>query len=137
MLLNAESSSAQALGDFISQQITNQVSRSTSNAISKNLSDNLIIPQLKIRNESGEVKDFSISSDGRLFSLLHEDGTIRVWDSKQGIQRPTLSPGGKTFTHVLSVSSADTTLAGHSDGSIEIFDVVTGKSLSLLPSHNA
>jgi WD40 repeat protein len=128
--------SAQGIDSMISDQIANQVSRSTSGAISKNLADNLLIPQLKIRNESGEVADFSTSSDGKLYSLLHQDGTLRNWDAQLGVQRPAIFAGRKTFSKIASVSSTHVALAAATDGTITAYDVLTGRELRQLTAHN-
>ena len=119
---------------FISNQIQNQISRQVSAGISKNLNDNLLIPQLKIRNESGEIKDFTLSSDERYYNLLHQDGTVRVWDSKQGVQRPTIHPDGKRFTKVVSSSSSSMVLIGSVDGRIYVYDILTAKPVIELDS---
>ena len=86
---------------FAQVNVTNQISRTISSNIAKNLTDRMLKPQLKIRNESGEVKDFSVSADFRLFTLLHDDNTVRVWDAKQGIQRPTIASKGQKVTKVV------------------------------------
>lgn len=127
---------AQGVSGMISDQIANQVSRSTSASISKNLADNLIIPQLRIRNESGEVLDFSTSSDARLYCLLHKDGSIRVWDAKQGVQRPAIASGGKSINKVICLSSANLTLAGATNGLITVYDALTGRESRQLAAHN-
>ena len=127
---------AQGIDGIISGQIANQVTRSTSGSISKNLADNLLIPQLKIRNESGEVLDFSTSPDARLYGLLHKDGSIRVWDAKQGVQRPAIFPGTKTFTKVIPLSSANLALVGTSDGAIIVYDALTGRESRQLSVHS-
>lgn len=123
---------AQGIDGFISKQIQDQVARQVSAGISKNLFENILIPQLKIRNESGEVKDFTLSSDERYYNLLHLDGTVRVWDAKQGVQRPVIRPEGKRFTKVASSSNAGIVYVGSSDGRVFAFDVLTAKPVTEL-----
>lgn len=125
---------ADPLDSFISNQVQNQISRQVSAGISKNLNDNLLIPQLKIRNESGEIKDFTLSSDERYYNLLHQDGTVRVWDSKLGVQRPTIHPNGKHFTKVVSSSSSSVVLIGSADGKIYVYDILTANPIIELDS---
>jgi WD40 repeat protein len=128
--------SAQGIDGMISDQIANQVSRSTSGAISKNLADNLLIPQLKIHNESGEVADFSTSPDGKLYSLLHQDGTLRNWDAQSGVQRPAIFAGRKSFSKIVAASSSQIALAAATDGTISAYNVLTGRELRQLAGHN-
>ena len=122
------------INSYVSQQVANQVSRTVSKNISKNLTDRILMPQLKIRNESGEVKDFSISPDSRLFTLLHDDNSVRVWDSKQGIQRPIISPTEADITKVASLSSQNIALLARDDGVIDVYNVYTGKKVNQLLS---
>ncbi len=122
------------ISDMISQQVSDQVSRTVSNAIAKNLTDRLLIPQLKIRNESGEVKDFSVSADFRFFTLLHDDNTVRIWDAGQGIQRPVIISEGQQVTKVLSISNLNLTLLGKENGVIDVYNIFTGKRIKQLTS---
>lgn len=125
---------ADPMDSMVSSQIQNQVSRQVSAGISKNLNENLLIPQLKIRNESGEIKDFTLSSDERYYNLLHQDGTVRVWDSKLGVQRPTIQPNGKHFTKVVSSSPSSIVLIGSADGRIYVYDILTANPIIELDS---
>lgn len=125
---------ADPLDGMISNQVQNQISRQVSAGISKNINDNLLIPQLKIRNESGKIKDFTLSSDERYYNLLHQDGTVRVWDSKLGVQRPTIHPDGKGFTKVVSSSSSSIVLIGSADGRIYVYDILTANPIIELDS---
>ena len=123
---------AQGIDGLISKQIQDQVSRQVSTGISKNLFDNLLIPQLTIRNESGEVKDFSLSHDERYYGLLHRDGSLRIWDSKLGVQRSAIRFDGKRFTKVVTSSSSGNVYAGGGDGRIYVFDILTAKPVTEL-----
>ena len=130
------SSNAYAIGidDMVSKQITNQISRQTSGGISKNLNDNLIIPQLKIRNASGQVSDFSFSHDEQLLAVLHQDKTVRVWDTQLGIQRPTIT--AENAIKVMPLSKSNTVLIATTQGTIIRYDALTGKILNQLDSNN-
>lgn len=112
---------------FSGANISSKIARTVSSNIAKALTDRMLMPQLKIRNESGEVKDFSVSADHRFFTLLHDDNTVRVWDAKQGIQRPIISSQGQNISKVETVSSSYLTLLGREDGVIDVYDVYTGK----------
>lgn len=124
--------SAAGVNVFASQHIGSQIARTISDNIAKNLSDRILLPQLKIRNESGEVKDFSISVDSRFFTLLHDDNTVRIWDAKQGVQRPTIRPNRENVSKVVSISSLNITLLGNENGGIDVYDVFTGKRVKQL-----
>lgn len=132
LVLSSVLAYAQGIDSFISKQIQDQVSRQVSAGISKTLSENLLIPLLKIRNESGEVIDFTVSGDQRYYNLLHRDGTVRVWDSKLGVQRPTIQPDGKRFTRVVSSSAVGIVLVGAENGKIYVFDILTAKPVAEL-----
>lgn len=125
------------MGDFIGQQIANQVSRTTSAAITKNLSEAIFIPQLRIRNVSGTVKDLAGSGDMRLLSVLHHDNSLRVWDFQRGVQRPVIyNRRGGQFTVAQPLSAANLIAVGREDGAIHIFDVLTGRIVQSLDSHD-
>lgn len=119
---------------FSGANISNQISRTISGNIAKSLFDRMLMPQLKIRNESGEVKDFFVSTDSRFFTLLHEDNTVRIWDAKQGIQRPIIVANGLTITKVASISTLDIALLAADHGDILVYDIYTGKRVSQLNS---
>jgi len=119
---------------FSGANISNQISRTISGNIAKSLFDRMLMPQLKIRNESGEVKDFFVSTDSRFFTLLHEDNTVRIWDAKQGIQRPIIVANGLTITKVASISTLDIALLATDHGDIVVYDIYTGKRVSQLNS---
>lgn len=120
------------MDSMIGDQIQGQIARQTSAGISRNLNENLIIPQLKIRNESGALKDFTMSNDERYYSLLHQDGSVRIWDSRQGVQRPALYPEGKIFTQVASDSTDGRAFIGSADGGIYVYDILTATPITKL-----
>lgn len=119
------------IGDMISDQVSSQISRTTSNAISKNLTESIFIPQLKIKNASGSVNAFAVSTDNRLLAVRHADGSLRVWDTQTGVQRPGL-PLADNASHLLISSTADTAIIAKSDGSIVLIELATGKPLQQL-----
>lgn len=120
--------------DMVSNQITNQISRQTSAGISKNLNDNLIIPQLNIRNASGLVSDFSFSHDEKLLAVLHQDKTVRVWDTQLGVQRPTILE--TNATKVLPLAKSNSVLVATTSGTVIRYDALTGKVLNQFTSSN-
>ena len=117
---------------FISQQIANQISRTTSSAITQNLAANLLIPKLKIYRASGRVLAMSLSADERLLSVLHDDGSLRLWDMQRGVQRPAIRASGTKFTVAVPLSLSYRVLAGQDNGQIAIYDGMTGRALTAL-----
>ncbi len=125
---------AVGIDDMVSKQITNQISRQTSAGISKNLNDNLIIPQLNIRNASGLVSDFSFSHDEKLLVVLHQDKTVRVWDTQLGVQRPTILE--TNAIKVVPLAKSNSVLVATTSGKVIRYDALTGKVLNQLTSDN-
>lgn len=132
LLVFSELALSQGIDNFISNQVQSQISRQVSVGISKSLNDNLLIPQLNIRNKSGAVKDLSLSNDERYFNVLHQDGTVRTWDAMQGVQRPAINPGSLHFSKVVSASAAGIAIIGAADGKIYIYDILTAKPVNVL-----
>jgi WD40 repeat protein len=119
--------SAGALGGAVSQHVANQVSRSTSNAINKHLADRLIIPQLRIRNGSGEVLHLSVAANERYIASVHQDGSVRVWDTRQGVQRPKIYIQGARFQQALPLSGPELIVVADKEGSVDVFEIHTGQ----------
>ncbi|GAB4268037.1 MAG: hypothetical protein Kow0065_18500 [Methylomicrobium sp.] len=126
---------AQAQG-FISQQIANQISRATSSAITQTLTGNLLIPKLKIDQASGRISTLRISADQSLLSMLHADGTIRVWDMSRGLQRPIIQPGASDFTAIEPLAGRYAVIGGQADGTLVLIDAMTGKVLQTMPTRS-
>lgn len=132
LLCCVQPASSQGINSIISNQIQAQISRQISAGISKNLNENLLIPQLTVKNQSGQVKDFTLSHDERYFSLLHQDGSVRVWDAKSGVQRPVINPEGRIFNKVATSSAANSVLIGATNGKVYVYDILTAKPVSEL-----
>jgi len=115
----------------MSGMITNQITRTVNDGIAKNLFDNLIIPQLKVKNSSGQILDMHLSSNQRFLSLLLEDGTARVWDLEVGVQRPLIQVKNELITSI-SASTNKNTLYVASDKSIALYDFLTAKHIESL-----
>lgn len=112
---------------MVSRQVANQISRTTSASIAKNLADRLLIPQLKIRNGSGFIKDWYVSADQRYIALLHEDGSIRIWDTRLGVQRPAITPKNNSFTQIVVLPGKGLLIAAEKNGDLAVYDVLTGR----------
>lgn len=123
---------SQGIDSFIANQVQSQISRQISAGISKNLNENLLIPLLTVRNKSGEVKDLAVSHDQRFYSVIHQDGTVRVWDAVQGVQRPVINADGRSFLKTASRSANSMVFIGAGDGKIYVYDILTGKAVTEL-----
>jgi len=115
----------------MSGMISGQITRTVSDSISKNLFDNLIIPQLKVKNSSGATLEMQLSSNQRFLSLLLEDGTARVWDLEIGVQRPMIKLKNGHINAIAATTLADTLYVAN-DSSIDVYDFLTAKPISSL-----
>ena len=115
-----------------SGMISSQITRTVSDGISKNLFDNLIIPQLKVKNSSGKIFSMQLNSSQRYLSLLLEDGTARVWDLDIGIQRPMIKLQNTSITSIYP-SSQQNILYLANGVSIDLYDLHTAKPIGTLP----
>ena len=120
----------------MSGMISGQITRTVSDGISKNLFDNLIIPQLRIKNSSGAIVDMDLSSNQRFLSILLEDGTARVWDLEVGVQRPTIKVDSGQI-RAISNSSAQETLYVADETSINTYDLLTANPIDSFPIQKA
>lgn len=114
----------------ISTQVTDQVSRTVSSGIAREIFANLVIPELKVRNSSGKVKQMQVSTDKHFLSLLLADGSTRVWDLDLGVQRPMIA--GNQPNRITVDAKQQVIFAGNASG-IDSYDVVTGQHQATLP----
>jgi WD40 repeat protein len=114
----------------MSGQVTDQVSRTVSSGVARNLFANLIIPELKVRNSSGVVKQMQLSSDKQFLSLLLADGSARVWDLDLGIQRPMITGNQPNR---MAIDTQQRIIFAATASGIDSYDVVTGQRLTALP----
>jgi len=116
----------------MSGMISNQITRTVNDSIAKNLFDNLIIPQLKIKNSSGAILDMQLSPKQRFLSFVLEDGSARVWDLDVGVQRPMIKMknGG---IRAISADSQNNLLFVANNGSIDTFDILTAAAIASFP----
>jgi WD40 repeat protein len=106
---------------------TNQA---VSNVPAQTISANRIIPELKVRNSSGAIKQMQISPDKHFLSLLLADGSTRVWDLDLGIQRPMIM--GNQTQHIAIDAQRQILFASSAKG-ISSYEILTGKHLASLP----
>ncbi len=116
----------------MSGMVTNQITRAVSDGISKNLFDNMIIPQLKVKNSSGQIKKMTLTQNKRYFSLLLEDGTARIWDLDVGVQRPMIKLKNGSVDAIFADENQSLLYIASSEG-IEGYDFLTANKLFSLP----
>ncbi len=116
----------------MTSKVTSQVSKTVSDNVAREAFANMIIPELKVRNSSGVIKQMQLSSDKHFLSLLLEDGTTRVWDLDLGIQRPTIA--GNQTNRIAVDGKRDIVFTSNAGAGIESYEVLTGQRLATLPS---
>jgi len=81
----------------------------------------------------GRVNSIAYSPDGLLLTSSSDDGTVRLWDTRTGLEAisPLRSGDGKV-TSVAFSPDGRFVASGTSDGLIHIWDVKTGR-LSMIP----
>lgn len=85
-----------------------------------------IIPILKIKNSLGRVKHLEMSANKNFVSLLFEDGSVRVWDFKSGIQRQIVaSNNNQQLTDIGTVNDKGDSLPIASKTGIDIHDIIS------------
>ncbi len=114
--------------------LSGQVTRTVSQNIAKNLADNFIKPELRIKNSSGRVLSFTMGRDKKLLAFLLGDGSLRVWDLDLGVQRPSIHGESRAFTCIALDTERQLVYAGHENGSISAYDIVTGQRLYAFPA---
>jgi WD40 repeat protein len=114
----------------ITTKVTDQVSRTVSSTVSREMFANLIIPELKVRNSSGQVKQMKVSADKHYLSLLLADGSARVWDLDLGVQRPMIT---SKQPNRIAVDSKQQLVFASTPNGIDSYDVITGQPQGALP----
>ena len=110
------------------------MSRTTSQAIAKQLSNRMIRPQLRIKNSSGRI--LKMAADKKFQAFLLQDGSIRVWDLEIGVQRPGIEKPGSNFTSIALDSENELVLVGYENGAIGAMDILTSKPVFSLKTNN-
>jgi len=115
----------------MSGMITNQITRTVNDAIAKNLFDNLIIPQLKVKNSSGHIIEMQLSANQRFLSLVLEDGTARVWDLDVGVQRPMIKAKNGAIKAIAATAQQNTLYVANGS-SVDSYDFLSATLVSSL-----
>ena len=82
------------------------------------------LPKLQVKNSAGKVLRSELSADRQFLTLLLEDGSVRVWDFKSGMQRNiTTSTDKQSLTDISAVTDNNEVWVASKTG-ISIYDVM-------------
>lgn len=110
------------------------ITHNISQAISKNLADNLIKPQLKVKNLSGSTLSAATDNNKKFLAFILQDGSLRVWDLELGVQRPRIERTRNKFTAIAIDAAGGHVVAGQNDGTIVIHDILSSTFKYALPA---
>lgn len=83
---------------------------------------------------TGVVRSVAWSPDDRRIASVSHDGTVRLWDPRDGTQITVLTAGGQLRD--VAWSPDGTQLASASgDGTVTVFDVASGQRVTVLRGH--
>jgi len=85
----------------------------------------------------GKISTVATSADGQTAITGAEDGSIRLWNARLGMQ--VRSMGGRSGTAISSISTTldnGRLVAGHAGGSVILWDLASGKRLLSFVGHS-
>jgi WD40 repeat protein len=94
-----------------------------------------LLPALNIRSSAGAVGAMAVSPSGLYLATAPADGTVRVWDLKNGLETRRIS-GLSSAAGAVAINADDTILAAADDSGAKVWDLVTGKLLHTLSGHD-
>jgi serine/threonine protein kinase len=92
------------------------------------------LPRL-ISGHTGGTRAVAFTEDGRRLVTAGADGTLKVWETANGVEVRTIPLGDSTIT-ALAVSSGRA-LTGHDDGTLQLWDFVSGQKLGQFSRNQA
>lgn len=93
-------------------------------------------PVLKtILGHSGTVNSITISPSGKYFVSGSDDKTVKLWDTKTGMEIRTLSGHKNVVTSVSFSPKGNYIVSGSWDKTIILWDTKTGKKIQTMKGH--
>lgn len=119
-------------------QLQSVVPLATGSIVNDNLRQGIrdaLLPALNIRSSAGAVGAMAVSPSGLYLATAPADGTVRVWDLKNGLETRRIS-GLASAASAVAINADDTILAAADDSGAKVWDLVTGKLLHTLTGHD-
>ncbi|MBT5667420.1 MAG: hypothetical protein HOJ06_18935, partial [Rhodospirillaceae bacterium] len=119
-------------------QLQSVVPLATGSIVNDNLRQGVrdaLLPALNIRSSAGAVGAMAVSPSGLFLATAPADGTVRVWDLKNGLETRRIS-GLASAAAAVAINADDTILAAADDSGAKVWDLVTGKLLHTLTGHD-
>ncbi len=116
-----------------------EVLNSVMNRLRSILGDASILDVLvrRLDERGGRISTIATSADGQTAITGAEDGSIRVWDARLGMQ--VRSMGGRSKTAISSISTTPDNgrlVAGDAGGSVTLWDLASGRRLRSFVGHS-
>ena len=106
----------------------------TVNAIQNEIRE-AVRPQLQISNSAGAITGLALSADGATLAIVPSDGSVRVWDLKNGVQQARLDAPGALAPASLGAmglgGDAQMASPGTTGNQLRITDPQSGKALDI------
>jgi WD40 repeat protein len=114
------------------------IPRATGSIINDNLRQGVrdaLLPALNIRSSAGAVGAMAVSPSGVYLATAPADGTVRIWDLKNGLESRRIS-GLSSAAGAVAINSDDTIIAAADDSGAKVWNLITGKLLHTLSGHD-
>ena len=86
-----------------------------------------------MKGHAGPVINVAFSNDGRSLATASRDGTVRIWNIKDGKEMAALTGGGASVDQVaLSPNGRYAVTSSYRERSVRLWSVDTGRQLALL-----
>ena len=106
----------------------------TVNAIQNEIRE-AVRPQLQISNSAGAITGLALSADGATLAIVPSDGSVRIWDLKNGVQQARQDASAALTPASLAAmglgGDAQTASPGTTGNQLRIIDPQSGKALDI------